>query len=1303
MIISKKWFYPAIICVVMIVLAGACLHADNMVPNSSFENFTAGTTYGPGDDVWVDTWRFYGGGTTTGGSLTAITPGQDGNIAIQLARTSMSGDTALNSGDIPVTPSRSYRITVWAKSDTNAQFLLNVAAFIDHYWGTFLGDTACTITASPMWKKYVMIYTTSSACTDVSLSLRPRSASGNVCLDNVSIEETNELFPDPSFDDYTLGATYSSETFINTFRFYGGDCGGVMTVVDGRDEGGTAIQLSRTSASGDSAFGNWNLIPVKAGHTYRIMGWAKSDSSTPLCLTVASYNSTGIYGGWIEDTIRLSYSTCSKWGLCPLVYTAPENAAGVQIGFRAWDVGSVIFDDFTMVDETNLTGNLYPDPSFDSYILDTVYNSDTVVGPFRYFSSSESGGTMTIVPGKDDGGTAIKLARTSDNPISYDAALSFTTANKIRIPVKYGNVYSFKFWAKASALPSRMRATLAGYLSNATTWFKDNDYFVEPGIDWTECSYVYTPPSTAVSYINPGFRTWYPTSDTTIDNVEITDITSSYKGTLTGTITNALTGTAIAGATVVIDGSLSAATGSDGVYTIDEVPAGTHSLVAMASGYNKTSLLNVGVSITSTQDIGLFPADTNWVVYDHFNREIAQSEDSLGTTEDLYQVPWVKTVPQSTSWYGNINSSVANGTMITSYGDDQVNKDPCGVSLARNFMPADFDLSINMNWLETMQSWWSGISYRQSQPAAMSEGYFIDFPYQGDKVYLQYKGTTIATATLPTTYENWQNVIVHLVVCGNSHKIYLNDVLVLDVTDDSNTGAGFIGMFCDTKNSVAWDDLNISAVPNGMITGSVYDDVTGAPIPDATVTIAETVSQLQTDSGGIYSVSAAPGKYTLTASAEGYVPQTKSATVTSGNTATVDFNMILNASNVNTIADAKKLADKTQVAINETLVASIASSTFNDNSYYVENADRTYGIKILNGKAATVGSRITNLAGKIDTDSNGERYIDAASMAVISGDPVGALGMTNKAAVDSMVQGLLVKTWGKITFVASDKSYFYINDGSNIDDGSGNLGIRVDLANQAISRLAGLFVDEAVSVTGAMGYVNNGTASVKVIRPKSSLDINNTVVNNMTVTSADTSWILQVASGTGSIAFASAADTLYGSGNVLISESSDGTGVINLRTTSQNGIKIADITELSISNYMASINATGAKGIGVRISVNLDDDSSNGDVDDILTCDPYYNPYTYALCQQNSWVTFDALNAGYWYSAQQLDGSSDAGPWKTLKDYLSLYPDAKIANYSTGGLRFFMGGSHPHWDNVTGYIDNIRVGTKDGVTVYNFE
>jgi len=103
-----------------------------------------------------------------------------------------------------------------------------------------------------------------------------------------------------------------------------------------------------------------------------------------------------------------------------------------------------------------------------------------------------------------------------------------------------------------------------------------------------------------------------------------------------------------------------------------------------------------------------------------------------------------------------------------------------------------------------------------------------------------------------------------------------------------------------------------------------------------------------------------------------------------------------------------------------------------------------------------------DVTGNTNTNPAGERYIEAATALENGSGTVEPLGLNNLGTgggdwfYDESTGagqrgvlggtglnniGLLVRTWGKITYVGADD--FYIEDGSGADDGSGHPGVRV--------------------------------------------------------------------------------------------------------------------------------------------------------------------------------------------------------------------------------------------------------------------
>ena len=97
-----------------------------------------------------------------------------------------------------------------------------------------------------------------------------------------------------------------------------------------------------------------------------------------------------------------------------------------------------------------------------------------------------------------------------------------------------------------------------------------------------------------------------------ITSQSITITVNKLYGQITGTVTDAANGTAIAGATVS-DGTRVAISNATGFYSISNVPAGNYTVTATASGYNSASqtvMVATGASITANFALSVIPVNT---------------------------------------------------------------------------------------------------------------------------------------------------------------------------------------------------------------------------------------------------------------------------------------------------------------------------------------------------------------------------------------------------------------------------------------------------------------------------------------------------------------------------------------------------------------------------------------------------------------------------------------------------------------------------------------------------------------------
>lgn len=205
---------------------------------------------------------------------------------------------------------------------------------------------------------------------------------------------------------------------------------------------------------------------------------------------------------------------------------------------------------------------------------------------------------------------------------------------------------------------------------------------------------------------------------------------------------------------------------------------------------------------------------------------------------------------------------------------------------------------------------------------------------------------------------------------------------------------------------------------------------------------------------------------------------------------------------VETVAVAKATGNNTLVQLGsptKPMVVTVATSIFTDR-FYVEQPDRSSGIAVSFGAGLTSslisGDRVWILGTLKEV--GGERMIQyAAPTFVFHSDPLGALfvsngslggsdwndltkGIEGGAGLNNV--GLLIKTCGRVGKTDPSGTYFYINDGSNLADGTttqGEASVGVRVAGDGRS-----YTGQFVTVTGVSScFSDEGGKSQRLIRP----------------------------------------------------------------------------------------------------------------------------------------------------------------------------------------------------------------------------
>lgn len=172
-----------------------------------------------------------------------------------------------------------------------------------------------------------------------------------------------------------------------------------------------------------------------------------------------------------------------------------------------------------------------------------------------------------------------------------------------------------------------------------------------------------------------------------------------------------------------------------------------------------------------------------------------------------------------------------------------------------------------------------------------------------------------------------------------------------------------------------------------------------------------------------------------------------------------------------TVPSVKSLANGSLVSITAAKTATAASTVFSDGSYYIEEPDRSSGMKVMGTSglpAVAEGDQIT-LTGSLGTDANGEKTLYLSRIdSKASGTALGALGMANKSVSGT---GILVRAWGQVTQKTS--TYMIINDGSTT-------GLRVELGGTVLPITASPNIGDYVGVTGNAGLATGGIPTIRL-------------------------------------------------------------------------------------------------------------------------------------------------------------------------------------------------------------------------------
>lgn len=285
----------------------------------------------------------------------------------------------------------------------------------------------------------------------------------------------------------------------------------------------------------------------------------------------------------------------------------------------------------------------------------------------------------------------------------------------------------------------------------------------------------------------------------------------------------------------------------------------------------------------------------------------------------------------------------------------------------------------------------------------------------------------------------------------------------------------------------------------GSLSGAVRDQ-NSSPIQGVQVTLNPGGQSATTSSDGAYSFSwLPPGDYSLTALKAGWKPAHASQ-ISVSDSQNTEASVMMEP--LMALRLVKGLADGASAAVGGTVTAVFAEG--NGQRAYIQASDRSGGIAVLT--SAPISENDSALVEGVLGTVDGERVVQASTAHIVGdAEPARALAMGNRAlgggpsglqgaVLDNASAdqtstrlnniGLLVKAWGRVSFVSPDGSYFYLDDGSGIADGSGHSGVRV-----ACEGLPRPLQGDGVWVRGISGATVLGGKVVRLLRPRSIADL----------------------------------------------------------------------------------------------------------------------------------------------------------------------------------------------------------------------
>lgn len=316
-----------VLLLLLTTLAGGSAVAQNMLTDAGFESFPTSTNYGDGTYSLYD-WRYFSV-SGAGGRLQYSNPPHEGNIALELSRSSTNGDSGLDRYYVMpgAVAGHRYRATVWARSQGAGRLMLRLAAH--NAGGTWLGvESSVGYPLSTTYKQCAIELTAPASTGRLNFAIRVEGT-GSVIVDDCTLIDLTTTLPDPP--TITYPANEVSDSFTPTIAFSGAPHTAYQAVIT---SGGVTVWDSGIVAGVGYTLTSPMLQPLTAYEVkvkvQTAAGW--TDYGAESAFTTPAAPIVKITTPLEADVIRKSSHTVRWTAQCPIGITSQK----IQLDGGSW-------------------------------------------------------------------------------------------------------------------------------------------------------------------------------------------------------------------------------------------------------------------------------------------------------------------------------------------------------------------------------------------------------------------------------------------------------------------------------------------------------------------------------------------------------------------------------------------------------------------------------------------------------------------------------------------------------------------------------------------------------------------------------------------------------------------------------------------------------------------------------------------------------------------------------------------------------------------------------------------------------